>query len=185
MPKYTLLLTALVFLAGCRNEPPLPVLGEVPPFQFTDQDGRQFRRASLDGNLWVADFIFTNCHGPCPLMTTKMRRLQDAVAKYPDVRLVSFTIDPDNDTPAVLASYAQRYRADTARWFFLTGDKWELDNLGRDHFKLHTLDASMAHSTRFVLLDRRSRIRGYYSSEEDGMLDRLLADIRRLRQEPS
>lgn len=175
----------LMFLAACRSEAPLPVLGEVPDFQFTAQDGREFNRASLDGNLWVADFIFTNCHGPCPLMSSRMSRLQKAVAEYPDVRLVSFTIDPDRDTPEVLASYAQRYQADPKRWFFLTGDKWELDSLGRDHFKLHMIDESLSHSTRFVLLDRKSRIRGYYSSEEAGVIDRLVTDIRRLRREPA
>ncbi len=185
MRRTTFLFAALplIFLSACRSEPPLPVLGEVPAFQFIAQDGREFHRASLDGNLWVADFIFTNCRGPCPLMSSRMRRLQSAVAEYADVRLVSFTIDPDNDTPEVLAEYARRYQADPQRWFFLTGDKWALDSLGRDHFKLHTIDENMAHSTRFVLLDRQSRIRGYYSSEEGDVIDRLVADIRRLRRE--
>ncbi len=187
MRKITILIAALLlaFLAACRSEPPLAVLGEVPSFRFTAQDGRQFDRAALDGNLWVADFIFTRCHGPCPLMSAKMSRLQKAVADYPDVRLVSFTIDPDHDTPKVLAEYASRYRADPARWVFLTGDKWALDSLGRDHFKVHSIDGSMVHSTRFVLLDRRSRIRGYYSSEDEGVIERLAADIRRLRREPA
>lgn len=174
---------AIAVLAGCRNVPELPVYGEVPAFQLTAQDGREFDRSALDGNVWVADFIFTSCRGPCPLMSNRMRRVQSAVSGFPDVRLVSFTIDPETDTPPVLAEYAKRYQADPARWFFLTGEQKLLDGLGRDHFKLQSIDGALNHSTRFVLLDRRSRIRGYYSSEEEGAIDRLLVDLRRLRGE--
>ncbi|HWQ53815.1 MAG TPA: SCO family protein [Bryobacteraceae bacterium] len=189
MPKTiagTLAALALVtLLAACRTQPPLPVLGEIPEFHLVAQDGRTFDRSTLDGNIWVADFIFTSCRGPCPLMTNRMRRIQKAVAEYPDVRLVSFSIDPETDTPPVMAEYARRYQADTSRWFFLTGDKPVLDRLGRDDFKLQSIDGTLNHSTRFVLLDRRSRIRAYYSSEEEGAIDRLLADLRRLRKEKS
>jgi protein SCO1 len=188
MPKIDIripLALAFLTLAACRTEEPLPVLGEAPGFRLLSQDGNGFERASLDGNVWVANFIFTSCQGPCPVMSNRMRRIQTAVADYPDVRLVSFTIDPETDTPPVLAEYAQRYQADPSRWFFLTGDKPVLESLGRDHFKLHTIDETLSHSTRFVLLDRQSRIRGYYSSEEAGSMDRLLADLRRLREEKS
>jgi len=172
-------------LAGCRREPPLPIYGAVPPFSLTAQNGRPFARTALDGQVWVADFIFTTCRGPCPLMSYKMRRLQDVAARYPDVRLVSFTVDPAHDTPAVLAEYAGRYRADPARWFFLTGQPAALDALGRGAFKLQSVDGSLIHSTRFVLVDRRSQIRGYYDSAEDGFLERIAADIAHLREEGS
>jgi protein SCO1 len=172
-------------LAGCRREPPLPVYGEVPSFTLTAQSGEPFTRQTLDGNIWVADFFFTTCQGPCPMMSHKMRRVQDAVAAFPDVRLVSFSVDPARDTPVVLAGYARRCHAAPGRWFFLTGDATTLDRLGHDAFKLQNVDGSLNHSTRFVLLDRRSRIRGYYISGEDGAMDRLLADLRRLRKERS
>ena len=161
----------------------MPVLGTVPDFQLTDQAGQTISRASLDGKIWVADFFFTSCQGPCPLMSHKMRGVQDAVAAYPDVRLVSFTVDPARDTPAVLAGYAKRYRANPGRWFFLTGQTATLNTLGRDAFKLQTVDGSLTHSTRFVLLDRHSRIRAYYLSSEEDAVPRLLADLKRLRQE--
>lgn len=176
---------ALLLLAGCAKAPPLPVYGEVPRFDLVAQDGRAFDRALLDGRIWVADFIFTTCAGPCPLMSRKMRELQDALSQQPDVRLVSFTIDPKRDTPEVLAEYGRRYKADPARWFFLTGDEAVLHSLGRDAFKLHNVDGTLVHSTRFVLLDGRGRIRGYYGTEGEDPVPRVLADIRRLRGEKS
>jgi protein SCO1/2 len=169
--------------AACGTGSRLPEYGQVPDFQLVAQNGDTFGRGSLDGNVWVADFIFTTCPGPCPLMSTKMSRIQKAVAQYPDVRLVSFTVDPQHDTPPVLADYARRYQADPTRWFFLTGEPSALNKLGMHAFHLQSIDGSMNHSTRFVLLDRRSRIRGYYESGEDGSLDKLLSDIARLRKE--
>lgn len=177
----------LLAAAGCaRREEALPVYGEIPPFQLTAQDGAAFERTQLDGNIWVADFIFTTCSGPCPRMSAQMRRVQNAVTDLPGVRLVSFTVDPERDTPPVLAEYAKRYQADPRRWFFLTGEQARLHALAREAFKLHNVDGSMDHSTRFVLLDGRSRIRGYYSTaEEDNAVNRLIGDIRRLAREKS
>ncbi len=172
-------------LAGCTKTPPLPVYGQVPEFQLVAQDGRPFERSALDGKIWVADFIFTTCAGPCPLLSRKMQKLQNTLRDQPDVRLVSFTVDPKRDTPAVLAEYGKRYQADPARWFFLTGGEARLHSLGRDAFKLHNVDGTLVHSTRLVLLDRRSRIRGYYNTEEEDPVGRILADIRRLRGEQS
>lgn len=179
------ILPVLLLLAGCAKGPPLPVYGQVPRFQLTAQDGRAFDRASLDGRIWVADFIFTTCPGPCPLMSRKMQKLQGALRGNPDVRLVSFTVDPQRDTPEVLAEYARRYQADPARWFFLTGDQARLHSLGRDAFKLHNTDGTLVHSTRFVLLDGRGRIRAYYNTQEEDPVARVLADIGRLRGEKS
>ena len=120
-------LVLLVPLVGCRKGPPLPVYWQVPAFQLTAQSGRPFDSKSLEGDIWVADFIFTTCPGPCPRMSSQMRGVQSAVASMPDVKLVSFTVDPKNDTPAILAAYATRYRAEPGRWFFLTGDRAALD----------------------------------------------------------
>ena len=114
-----------------------------------------------------------------------MQKLQKALRDQPDVRLVSFTVDPKRDTPAVLAEYGKRYQADPARWFFLTGDEARLHSLGRDAFKLHNVDGTLVHSTRFVLLDGQSRIRGYYGTEDEDPVARVLAAISRLRGEKS
>jgi len=167
-----------VFLAACAGPKPLPVLGQVPQFQLTAQTGQPFDSQSLDGHIWVADFIYTTCPGPCPMMSSQMRRVQ--VSTTPDISLVSFTVDPQHDTPPVLAAYATHFTADPARWHFLTGEPRRLNDLGLNTFKLNSVDGSLIHSTRFVLIDRARRIRGYYLDTAQ-----LLHDIRQLEREKS
>ncbi|MGA2267660.1 MAG: SCO family protein [Bryobacteraceae bacterium] len=174
-----------VLLAGCAGPKALPVLGRVPPFQLTAQTGQPFDSRSLDGHVWVANFIYTTCTGPCPMMSSQMRRVQLSTAETPDVNLVSFTVDPEHDTPPVLAKYARHFTADPARWHFLTGEPSRLNDLGLNAFKLNSVDGSLTHSTRFVLVDGARRIRGYYISSDDGFITRLLHDIRLLEREKS
>ncbi len=175
----------LLLPAGCSRERPLPVYGHVPAFVMTAQTGEQFKSESLEGKIWVADFIFTTCTGPCPRMTSRMRRIQERLTDLPDVKLVSFTVDPAHDTPEVLAGYAKRFRADPARWYFLTGRPSIIDELDNAAFKLGNGGGNLTHSTRFVLVDRRGRIRGYYGSTEEDSLDELVNDVRRLAKEPA
>lgn len=182
--KASLILVCL-FIAGCVRRAPLPVLGHVPDFRLISQSGEPFDGKSLDGKIWVADFIYTHCPGPCPRMSSQMRRVQNAVTEIPDVRLVSFSVDPERDTPSVLAEYAKRYQARSGRWFFLTGDRTTLDSLDRRAFMLGNVDGSMQHSTRFVLIDRHGIIRGYYGTSEDDPTARLIVDIRRLARDNS
>jgi protein SCO1/2 len=176
--------SALILTASCSKPPGLPVLGEVPPFTLVAENGEPFDSRALDGRVWVADFFFTTCTGPCPMMSANMRRLQDLTAsEFPEVRFVSFTVDPARDTPPVLADYARRYKRDPRRWFFLTGDRAALHEVGFNGFKLQSIDGSTNHSTRFVLLDRQRRIRAYYVTGEDGFLDKIVSGIRRLSRE--
>jgi protein SCO1/2 len=181
--KYAICVLALLAGSCAHRQPELPVYGQVPPFELTAQSGRPFTRQSVDGKIWVADFVFTTCMGPCPRLSSKMRQLQTSLAQMPDVKLVSFTVDPAHDTPPVLAEYAKRYRAEDGRWYFLTGPQERLQFLTRDVFKLGDTGGALIHSTRFVLLDRRSRIRGYYGTEEGTSMDDLLKDVRRLKRE--
>lgn len=174
-----------IALVGCRKEPQLPVYWRIPAFQLTAQSGQPFDSRSLAGNIWVADFIYTTCPGPCPRMSSQMRGIQSAVANISGVKLLSFSVDPKNDTPAVLAAYATRYHAERGRWFFLTGEPTALDTLCRNGFKLGDVDGSLTHSTRFVLVDRRGQVRGFYNAEEDGAVTKLLHDIRTLAGEKS
>lgn len=171
-------------LAGCGGKP-LPVLGQIPPFQLMAQDGQVFEGGALAGKVWVADFIFTNCPGPCPMMSSRMRQVQTATADLPDVRLVSFTVDPAHDTPAALAAYAQHFLAQSGRWFFLTGEQRRLNDLGLNAFHLNAVDGNLDHSTRFALVDRSGRIRGYYVFGDNDFPQRLIADVRRLEREKS
>ena len=128
-----------------------------------------------------ADFVFTNCQGPCPRMSSHMRALQKAT--LPSVQLVSFTVDPDNDTPPVLEAYGKRFGANDDRWHLLTGDKNTLNMLDRDAFHLGTIGAGMDHSTRFVLVDRKGRIRAYYGIAEGDPVARIARDAARLEKE--
>jgi len=178
-------LLPLFALASCVSRPPLPVLGQVPEFELTAQDGRPFSTRALDGHIWVANFIYTTCPGPCPMMSSQMHQLQEKTAATPGIRLVSFTVDPAHDTPPVLAEYAKHFKYDPARWHFLTGEQARLNDLGLNAFHLNSVDGSLIHSTRFVLVDPARRIRGYYVSGEEGFLPNLLRDIRRLESEKS
>jgi protein SCO1 len=180
-------LLLLVLLAACaRRSEPLPAYSQIPAFALTAEDGAEFRSAEqLAGKIWVADFIFTTCSGPCPRMSRQMKQVHDKVAQFDDVRLVSFTVDPKNDTPSALAAYARRYGADPARWSFLTGDMDTLHALKRNAFKLGNVDGSNDHSTRFVLVDRQGRVRKFYGTLDASPVTELLADIEVLRKEPT
>jgi protein SCO1/2 len=177
------LVAGALALAACLNSG-LPSLGEIPAFDLTASDGTPFRSAErLAGKVWVADFIFTTCHGPCPRMTALMRRVQDATKDMPDVELVSVTIDPATDTPDVLAAYARAHGADPARWHFLTGTMEKITGLGYDSFHLVTDKTNPSHSSRFALVDRKGKLRGYYESAGREAIAQLLDDIGRLRKE--
>src|SRR5580704_17806383 len=179
-----LTVAALALMMGaCIKPKELPVFGDIPEFQLTAQTGQPFDSKTLDGHVWVADFIYTTCTGPCPMMTTHMRQLQNSTVEYPDVLLVSITVDPAHDTPAVLAEYAGHFKQDPSRWFFLTGEQEKLNDLGVHGFKLNSVDGSLTHSSRFVLVDRRRRIRGFYTYGEDGFMPQLMHDVRQLEGE--
>jgi protein SCO1/2 len=169
-----------------RPEPP-PVLGPAPAFILTNRDGRGVRGEDLAGKPWIADFIFTRCPASCPLMTARMARLDRELAGDHDVKLVSFSVDPDHDTPAILEAYARSYKA-PPRWLFLTGGKEVIYRLSRQGFKLG-IDIPppsgaggppvepILHSTRFVLVDGQGRIRGYYDGFDEDSMKKLRRDL--------
>jgi protein SCO1/2 len=183
--KFAVLVALVLVLDACSTRPALDVYGGVPAFELVAQDGQPFHSQALAGKIWVADFIYTTCPGPCPRMTSQMREVADAVPKVRDVRLVSFTVDPDRDTPRVLAEYAQTHGATSAQWYFLTGPKDTLQKLNRGAFKLGNLDGTLEHSTRFVLVDRQARIRAFYDTSESSAIPKLISDIYALARERS
>jgi protein SCO1 len=161
--------------------------GTVPSFQFTNQNGQPFGSAQLAGKIWIADFIYTTCPGPCPMISSRMSELQKPLEKT-DVHLVSFSVDPDKDTPEVLHRYAESLQAEPDRWDFLTGPKSEIYKLSHDGFKLAISNGSdqqglPVHSTRIVLVDQHSQIRGYYDAVEADAITKLLADTNHLLRE--
>jgi protein SCO1/2 len=179
------LLIPALLLCSCARVKPLPVLGQVPQFDLVASTGQPFDSHELDRHIWVANFIYTTCDGPCPMMSHQMRGIQASTESTPDVKLVSFTVDPAHDTPEALAKYSKFFKADGSRWYFLTGEMARLNDLGLNTFKLNSVKGDLSHSTRFVLVDRQRRIRGYYLSASDDFPKQLLHDIRQLEAEKS
>lgn len=173
----------------------IPDYGSVPPFSLIERDGRHVRLFDLNGQVWIVDFIFTTCPGPCPVMTSRMRRLQSELKDKNDIRLVSVSVDPETDTPEVLSKYARGFGADSQRWLFLTGSRDAIHALATDGLHLvmeRNTDVApvpgqgpIVHSTRFVLVDRRSHIRGYYDSTDEESMHRLVGDVGKLLEEKS
>src|SRR5204862_4372361 len=161
--------------------------GTVPEFLLVNQDGQNFGSAQLAGKIWIADFIYTTCPGPCPMISMRMSELQKPLEKT-DVHLVSFSVDPEKDTPEVLRGYAEKLRAEPKRWDFLTGAKSAIYDLSHKGFRLAVSDGSdeagiPVHSTRLVLVDRHGEIRGYYEATEADAVTKLLADTSHLLRE--
>jgi protein SCO1/2 len=186
-----LVLVALMAVRGWRGrvEPP-PILGEVPGFELVDQGGAAVGREELLGAPWVADLVFTRCALACPRMSAAMARLNRRLPRE-GVRLVSVSIDPEHDTPEVLAGYAERYGA-SERWRFLTGETEEVRALALEGFKLGVAEVegeadpglALVHSDRFVLVDAVGRIRGYYDPFDPESVARLERDLAALADEP-
>lgn len=180
--------------------------GPVPEFSLIERSGRRVTLTDLRGTVWVTNFIYTECTETCPLQSLQLSRLQEEFAGSPDLRLVSITVDPEHDTPKVLARYAERYRADPRRWLFLTGPKGAIYALAKAGFKLGVQDASpsarlpaalsifgptpvfashgskglILHSSRFVLVDRQGRIRAYHRTDDPESLASLSENLRAL-----
>ena len=155
----------------------LAVFGKTPEFSLTERSGKNFSKQDLAGKPWLADFIFTSCSGQCPLMSLQMKRFQSLFGPGTGLRFVSFTVDPDRDTPGVLAQYADRYEAEKDRWFFLTGPKPEINRILKEFF-LSPVEEPAMHSIRFILVDGEGGIRGYYDSSDPASMNQLIYDAR-------
>jgi protein SCO1/2 len=156
----------------------LPVYSQLPPFNLTERNGQSLGLKNLEGYIWIADFIFTSCPGPCPMMSSRMAELQHTLVDVAQLRFVSFTVDPETDTPEVLRKYAARYHANSSRWFFLTGDPALIARLANEGFMVGGTENPMMHSTKFILVDTHGQIRGYYDSSDPASLDQMVRDVR-------
>jgi protein SCO1/2 len=154
-----------------------------PDFAFTDQDGRTVTRADLIGKIWIADFIFTQCRSACPLLTARMKMLQNRITN-PELRFISFSVDPEHDTSAVLKRYAAQWSGDEARWRLLQTDADGLRAVttGMRLLVAATGDPSdpILHSNRFLLFDRKGTVRGAYDSSDTAAMARLVTDAQAL-----
>jgi protein SCO1/2 len=157
----------------------LPVIDQVADFALTNQTGEVTALADLTNHVWVADIIFTRCAGSCPIMSTEMKSLQDALPAASLAKLVTLTTDPDYDTPDVLKKYGEHHGADFQRWTFLTGSKKELAGLATASLKLGSTPVPpqdrtnsvdlFVHSTIFVVVDKQARLRGIFETQGEGV----------------
>jgi protein SCO1/2 len=193
---------AAVLMEGCitKKEPPLPVFGErevigtdtvyhtISNFRFIDQDSNEVTNDTYKGKIYVADFFFTSCRTICPIMKTQMLRVYDSIRNDPEIMLLSHTIDPEYDTVGLLHDYAERLGVESDKWHFVTGNKDEIYKLAQtSYFSTALEDKSEAdgfiHSGAFLLIDKDRRIRGKYDGTKEEDVNRLLADIQRLKKE--
>lgn len=189
---------SLMELSRVRRLQALPVLGPVAGFALLNQDGRAATLADLSNHVWVADIIFSRCAGSCPVMSGQMKSLQDALPPASQAKLVTLTTDPDFDTPPVLKKYGERFGADSNRWLFLTGAKLEIARLAANSLKLSAVPIKpeeqkdpadlFIHSTMFVIVDKRARLRGTFETEGDGVnwtnvQSRIVATVNQLEHE--
>ena len=170
-----------------RDAQPLPVLSSVPAFEFTNQHGALFGSKSLEGQVWVANFIFTRCPTICPTFTAKMAAIQKRGPA--GLQLVSMTVDPEYDTPERLEAYAAKYHA-AERWSFLTGERAVLNKVIVEGM-LQPMDspvdpsnlAAVVHGSYFVLVDKHLKVRGFYQFNEPASVDQVVRDAARLLSE--
>lgn len=161
----------------------------IEDFRFTDQDGKSFGLNNVKGKVFVAEYFFTTCGTICPRMTAQMERVQKHFAGNDKVAILSFTVDPENDSPEALKNYAKAHGADDSQWHFLTGKKEDLYRAARrSFFVLKPAEAQnqgdvgsdFIHTNNFVLVDQQLRIRGYYDGTSAEDVDVLMHDMERL-----
>jgi protein SCO1/2 len=200
--KFIFAIISMLLLSGCitKKESPLPVFGErevigtdtvyhtIANFKFVDQDSTEVTNDTYKGKIYVADFFFTSCRTICPIMKTQMLRVYDSIQNDPDVLLLSHTIDPEYDTVGLLHDYANRLGVKSDKWHFVTGNKDEIYKLAQtSYFSTALEDKSepdgFIHSGAFLLIDKDRRIRGKYDGTKEEDVNRLLADIQRLKTE--
>lgn len=162
---------------------------KVPGFQFTDQNTKAYGSEDLNGRIYLANFFFTECNGICPMTMPRLRQVQKDITDLKDIVLISFSVTPDVDTPAVMKEYAGRLGIEQRNWHLLTGDRDRIYTLARETFGADTmLEGRMGaedflHSEEAFLVDQNGYLRGIYNIRGSGDLGRLVADIRLLHAE--
>jgi protein SCO1/2 len=165
-----------------NSDEPIRLNQPVPPFSLIDQNQKPVTNDSLRGKVYIADFVFTRCAGPCPVMTERMAALQSQLTQ-PNIRFVSISVDPEHDTPAILKQYANDHHADESRWQFLTGSKDVVFATARGMLMRATPaegDTPILHDEKFVLVDSKGNLRGAYSSQDEDAMKRLMDDAKKL-----
>ena len=173
--------------AGCsKPSSPPPVIAELAPPELVDQRGAAFDGATMAGKLWVTSFVFTHCRATCPRIIARMKELQSRVVDVPCASFLSVSVDPRNDTPTVIEDYMSKNGLDERNWRFVTGTERAIEDFVVAGFKVGygrtQASPELTHSNSLALVDGRSRIRGYYSTDDEGMAT-LERDLRTLGRE--
>jgi len=199
----SIILAALI-LSACNNQSDqkLPVLGvkkpiekivagktitdtlykKIPPFQFVNQDSLTVTNRDFDGRIYVADFFFTSCPDICPIIQRNMLKVYQKYRNNQQVKILSYTIDPDHDTPARLKNYAVKLGVESNQWEFLRGQKQAVYALAKNHYMVSVDDdtkgpGGFAHEGFFVLVDKERRMRGVYDGTNGEEVNKLLKDM--------
>lgn len=188
--------TVILFVAGCgestNSTKPLDRLSKVSPFVLSESNGYQISDTNLLGKIWVAHFFYSRCGKECTILGKRMESIQTMNASNPDVRLVSFSVDPEGDTPRHLQYYAKEFNADTNRWYFVTGEKTGLYNLIIDSFLLPAstevdsrsdFPKNFIHSEKFAVVDRHGFVRAFFDGMDRTTPERVTETIARLTTE--
>lgn len=179
------LLATFIFLTSCASFDS-NMSREVADFNFINQDEEEVGLKDLEGDWWIADFIFTNCVTICLPMTQNMVTLQNKLNENNlDVQFISFSVDPEFDTPDVLKSYAESYEADLSNWSFLTGYDFEtIKEISMDSFisglQIEADSDQVQHSSRFFLVNPEGEIIKYYSGIETSAIEDIVKDLKHL-----
>ncbi len=174
--------------ADCPAPVPPDTMHRIPPFSLLSQDGETITQRDFEGKIYITDFFFARCPDICKVMTSELYRVQDHFKNNPDIRILSHTVDPQNDTVAVLKDYAERNRYQKDFWHFVTGDKKTIYELARCAYFLPVQagdggKADFIHSDKLILVDKEKRIRGFYSGTNRDDVDKLILEIQVLLQE--
>lgn len=167
----------------------LPILWTVPHFEYTAHDGKRISNSDLKGQIWIADFFYTRCVSACPILTAQLMILQRSIPD-PNVRFVSFTVDPEHDTPAVLAEYARTWNGDLSRWILLATEnesRLRETAVGMRVAAQKTNDPvdPIMHSNKFILVDASGNVRGLYDSTDAASMQKLIEHARLLANQQS
>ncbi len=176
-------------LQGVEADGRFKQFGKLPPFSLVERSGERVSLDALKGKVWLADFIFTNCPDICPLLNHRIVGIQEELlAAGENVAIVSFSVDPSNDSPEVLRDYADHLGADK-RWLFLTGEKSQIRTVALNGFKLAFYSEEgmkpeeITHSSKIALVDQNGVVRRYYEGVTEDESARMLEDVKLLLKE--
>jgi len=207
--KYSLFIVFALSIWSCsKNSDRLPILGErdtairtvdgkevvdtiyhtIPDFKFVNQEGDTVTAQNFKDKIYVADFFFTTCPTICPVMKKQLKKVYEKIQGQNDIAILSHTIDPEHDTPAVLKEYAQDLGVKGTQWMFVTGNREKIYEIGEKQYLVvagadSTAPGGYIHSGAFVLVDKEKRVRGMYNGTDDEATKRLMVDIERLKEE--